>query len=54
MDDETESGLIASFHPSERVLINVGQIGKMLDALKDFGAGYAYKAIVERATMAAK
>jgi DUF1009 family protein len=44
MDDETEAGLIASFHPSERVLINVGQIGKMLAALKDFDAGYALMA----------
>jgi len=44
MDDETEAGLIASFAGSERVSINVGQIGKMLDALKDFGAGYALMA----------
>lgn len=44
MDDETSAELIASFAPSERVSINVGQIGKMLDALKDFGAGYALMA----------
>lgn len=44
MDDETEPGLIASFHASERVSINVGQIGKMLDALMDFNAGYALMA----------
>ncbi len=44
MDDETEAGLIASFPANERVSINVGQIGKMLDALKDFGAGYALMA----------
>jgi UDP-2,3-diacylglucosamine hydrolase len=44
MDDETEAGLIASFPASERISINVGQIGKMLDALKDFGAGYALMA----------
>src|SRR5438105_3928464 len=44
MDDETEAGLIASFAASERVSINVGQIGRMLDALKDFGAGYALMA----------
>jgi len=44
MDDETSPELIASFPASERVSINVGQIGKMLDALKDFGAGYALMA----------
>lgn len=44
MDDETEPGLIASFTAAERVTINVGQIGKMLSALKDFGAGYALMA----------
>ena len=44
MDDETEAGLIASFPAAERVTINVGQIGKMLSALKDFGAGYALMA----------
>ena len=44
MDDETEPELIASFAPQERVSINVGQIGKMLDALKNFGAGYALMA----------
>jgi len=44
MDDETEAGLIASFPAYERISINVGQIGRMLDALKDFGAGYALMA----------
>ena len=44
MDDETRPELIASFAASERVSLNVGQIGKMLDALKDFGAGYALMA----------
>jgi len=44
MDDETEASLVASFPASERVSLNVGQIGKMLDALKDFGAGYALMA----------
>ena len=44
MDDETRPELIASFPATERVSINVGQIGKMLDALKDFGAGYALMA----------
>lgn len=44
MDDETRPELIASFPAAERVSLNVGQIGKMLDALKDFGAGYALMA----------
>ena len=44
MDDETSPELIASFPDKDRVLINVGQIGKMLSALKDFGAGYALMA----------
>jgi DUF1009 family protein len=44
MDDETSPELIASFAEKDRVLINVGQIGKMLSALKDFGAGYALMA----------
>ena len=44
MDDETEPELIASFPASERVSLNVGQVGKMLDTLKNFGAGYALMA----------
>jgi len=44
MDDETEPGLIASFPEKERVTLNVGQVGKMLDTLQDFGAGYALMA----------
>jgi UDP-2,3-diacylglucosamine hydrolase len=44
MDDETEPGLIASCPAAERVTLNVGQIGKMLDTLKAFGAGYALMA----------
>ena len=44
MDDETSAGLIASFPAAERVTLNVGQVGGMLDALKDFGAGYALMA----------
>ncbi len=44
MDDETSQELIASFPSTERVTLNVGQVGKMLDALKDFGAGYALMA----------
>jgi len=44
MDDETSPELIATFPEKERVSLNVGQIGKMLDALKNFGAGYALMA----------
>src|SRR3954468_11451549 len=44
MDDETEPELIASFPEKERVSLNVGQVGKMLDTLKAFGAGYALMA----------
>ena len=44
MDDETEPALIASFPEQERVILNVGQVGKMLDTLKGFGAGYALMA----------
>ncbi len=44
MDDETEPSLVASFPESERVTLNVGQVGKMLDSLKKFGAGYALMA----------
>ena len=44
MDDETRPELLASFPTDERISLNVGQIGKMLSALKDFGAGYALMA----------
>lgn len=44
MDDETSAELVASFPAEERVTLNVGQVGKMLATLKDFGAGYAIMA----------
>jgi len=44
MDDETTPELLASFPAADRISLNVGQIGKMLSALKDFGAGYALMA----------
>ena len=44
MDDETSAELVASFPAAERITLNVGQVGKMLTALKDFGAGYALMA----------
>lgn len=44
LEDETSAELIASFPADQRTLINVGQLGKMLSALRDFGAGYAIMA----------
>jgi DUF1009 family protein len=44
MDDETSPELVAGFPENERVILNVGQVGKMLSALEDFGAGYALMA----------
>lgn len=44
MDDETDPSLIASFAEDECVTLNVGQVGKMLDTLKKFKAGYALMA----------
>ncbi len=44
LEEETAPELTATFPEAERVEINVGQLGKMLSALKDFGAGYALMA----------
>lgn len=44
MEDETDPAFVASFPATESVTLNVGQIGKMLEALKNFGAGYALMA----------
>lgn len=44
MDDETDPALVAGFPAAERVTLTVGQIGRMLEALKTFGAGYALMA----------
>mgnify|MGYP001574167550 CR=1 FL=1 len=43
-EEETPPDLVASFVPADRVLLKVGQLGHMLDALRDFGAGYALMA----------
>jgi DUF1009 family protein len=43
-DEETRPDLIESFPASERRVIQVGQLGKMLSTLKDYGAGYALMA----------
>ncbi len=44
IDEETSPELIAGVPERERVHLNVGQVGKLLSALKDFGAGYALMA----------
>jgi DUF1009 family protein len=44
LEEETAPELTASFPAAERVEINIGQLGKMLSALKDFDAGYALMA----------
>jgi DUF1009 family protein len=43
-DGETSPELVASFPEAERRVLLVGQLGKMLKALDEFGAGYAYMA----------
>jgi DUF1009 family protein len=43
-DEETSPDLIASFPAADRKTLLVGQLGKMLRALEDFGAGSAYMA----------
>lgn len=43
-DEETPPELIASFPEAERRTLLVGQLGKMLKALQEFGAGYALMA----------
>lgn len=43
-EEETPPELIATFGKNDFRLLKVGQLGHMLDALKDFGAGYAYMA----------
>ncbi len=44
LEEETSPELTATFPAAERVEINLGQLGKLLDALKTFGAGYALMA----------
>ena len=43
-EEETRPDLIESFPINERRVIQVGQLGKMLSTLKDYGAGYAVMA----------
>jgi DUF1009 family protein len=43
-EEETAPELVQSFPEAERRIIRVGQLGHMLDALKDFKVGYALMA----------
>jgi DUF1009 family protein len=43
-DEETRPELISSFAEADRRLLRVGQLGAMLKALREFGAGYALMA----------
>ncbi|HWA11088.1 MAG TPA: UDP-2,3-diacylglucosamine diphosphatase LpxI [Opitutaceae bacterium] len=43
-EEETHPNLVAAFPAGERVTLLVGQLGKMLRALRDFDAGYALMA----------
>jgi UDP-2,3-diacylglucosamine hydrolase len=43
-EEETSPDIVASFAESDRRTLLVGQLGKMLKALREFGAGYALMA----------
>lgn len=43
-EEETSPELVAAFTEDERRILKVGQLGKMLSSLGDFGAGYAIMA----------
>lgn len=43
-EEETSPDLVSTVSKDERVILRVGQLGKMLRALEDFGAGYALMA----------
>jgi len=43
-EEETRPELVASFTSQDRRLLKVGQLGHMLDALREFEAGYALMA----------
>lgn len=43
-EEETAPELVASFADSDRRILKVGQVGKMLRSLEEFGAGYALMA----------
>jgi DUF1009 family protein len=43
-EDETRPDFVAQFTPADHRLLKVGQLGHMLDALREFRAGYAIMA----------
>jgi UDP-2,3-diacylglucosamine hydrolase len=43
-EEETRPELVASFASADQRMLKVGQLGHMLDALQEFGAGYALMA----------
>lgn len=43
-EEETRDDLVSSFAPAHARVVKVGQLGHMLDALKDFDSGYALMA----------
>jgi DUF1009 family protein len=43
-EEETRPDLVAQFAPERLRILKVGQLGHMLDALRDFGAAYALMA----------
>jgi hypothetical protein len=43
-EEETSLELVASFDRDEQRLLKVGQLGHLLEALRDFDAGYAFMA----------
>lgn len=43
-EEETRPELVETFAPAERRVLLVGQLGKMLKSLQEFGAGYAIMA----------
>jgi DUF1009 family protein len=43
-EEETRPELVASFAAQDHRILKVGQLGHMLDALRDFRAGYALMA----------
>ena len=43
-EEETRPDLVSSFHESDRRVLLVGQLGRMLKTLKEFDAGYALMA----------
>jgi DUF1009 family protein len=43
-EEETKPDLVASFHDSDRRVLLVGQLGRMLKTLREFDAGYALMA----------